>query len=199
MTYRPLGATLLLLTGACATTRSGMDEPFGPPWTRLDVGIGVRSYDDLGPTDDATALFLDYEEGDSVGPFGLEGGIHYAWDRRSVSTMTGSDELTARTVEISAGLRRQLDDPAFPIVPYLGAGGSLLFARLRTMDAGGSFATDDDVALGGYAKGGLLLRLRRGATIGVEVRRLLTGPLSFGGQELDGDATQIALVFAARL
>ncbi len=160
---------------ACAATRSparpDVDEPFAPSLTRLDVGIGVRRLEDAwAPHENATALTLDYQEGDRLGPFALEGGVHYARDRARVSAgAAGTEPVDLELLEISAGLRLELGDRR--LVPYVGAGGSLVFTSREFFD-GSAVVDEDEAEFGGYAKSGVFLYLSPGRRVGFEARWL---------------------------
>lgn len=192
---------LAWIGAACAAAgpRQHWDAPFHPPLKEIAFGVGERNLDaSLAPNDRATAFSFDYQEGDALGPFDLEGGVHWAVDRAGVQLGGSGVDLTARVYEVSAGLRLAFDAHAGPLVPYVGVGGSLVFVELERA-SGLEVVADEDSVFGSYAKAGLLVRLRNGSFYGLEARGLQTSDLILHGNAVSGDSFAILFVFGAQL
>ena len=122
--------------------------------------------------------------------------MHWGRDRSSLGPGFGTSELTV--YEGSVGLRWNLEDGATGLRPYVGAGGSLIWAELAG-DSGTSRVTEDDTTLGTYLKAGILFGLPGFHHIGVEVRRLDAGVLTFTGGEANADSLEVLLIFGTGL
>ena len=196
-------ALLLLSTallGSCATGPTERQDLYlsglRTPWSRMGIGVGVRQLDDLAGGDDARVFSIEFEEGDAIGPVRFEGGLHYGQAQRTVRTTGGVEELGTELAEFSVGVRSDLQHPSVPLVPYLGGGVSLTYARSERVD-GNLVVRDDDFAVGSYVKAGLGIRLERQGILSLEVRRVLTDDFTLGPVTVSGDATQFALIFSA--
>lgn len=193
----------------CATTAQEQDwrdgwkrEPF-PALTELategrqvNAGVGLRSFQDpgFGRLDDQLALTLDYCEPMGLGALRLEGGLHYSYDEADGNSGGQDVRLKGQDLELSVGLNYSL--PLARLRPYAGCGVAFQFLNLRGVDQGaGTVFDDDDAAIGGYLKGGLLLQITRTSHVGLELRHLEGGDVSLDGTDLATDYDQVVIVF----
>jgi hypothetical protein len=196
----PLSSLALLFAGCAAPP--GRQDPF-PALTELAVhgrqlnfGAGIRSFEDerLGRLDDPLVLALDYCEPMGLGALRLEGGAHYAYDEADGVSGGQDVRLKGQTIELSAGLSYSF--LVGRLRPYVGAGLAFQFLTLRGIDEDSDTVfDDDDAAVGGYIKGGLLLQVSRISHVGIELRHLEGGEVMLDGTDLRTDYDQILLVF----
>lgn len=190
---------------ASATPRHGIEarqDPFpalpelAVYGRQLSLGTGLRSFEDedFGRLDDQIALALDYCEPMELGALRLEGGLHYSYDEAD-GTSGGQDvRLRGQSFELSVGLNFSQRLGRFR--PYLGLGAAFQFLELRGIDKERDLIfDDDDVAVGGYAKGGVLFQVSRTSHVGIEIRHFEGGDVTLDGTDLATSYDQFLLVF----
>jgi len=198
---------LPVLAAGCATVarpavpaqRTGLrHDSYGYPFEELDILVGLRTFDDAGfePHERAGLVGLDFAEGAGLGNLWLEGGIHYTFDEESDVVIGGTEyELAADTLELSAGLVYGRWFGRWR--PFVGAGGSFLFADFDRVDQG-VVVEDEDSTPGGYGKLGILFAVSERTHVGIEYRRFEGADLTLGGVGLDPSSGTFALVFGTR-
>jgi hypothetical protein len=163
---------------------------------QVNFGSGLRSFEDpdFGRLDDQIALTLDYCEPMDLGALRLEGGMHYSYDEAD-GTSGGQDvRLHGQAFELSVGLN--FAHLLGRLRPYVGFGAAFQFLELRGIDEERDLVfDDDDVAIGGYAKGGLLFQVSRTNHLGIEIRHFEGGDVTLDGTDLETSYDQVLLVF----
>jgi hypothetical protein len=194
----------LLGVGCASAARQGFgNDPFVSAERalvghQLSFNPGLRSFvdDDFGRIQEQLSLSLDYIEPMGLGPLRLEGGLHYSYDEAD-GTFQGQDvRLRGRDFELSAGVNYSFFVWRFR--PYVGAGAAYQFFNLSGIDeeANTEF-DDDDGALGGYVKAGVLFQTTHTSHVGLEVRHFEGGEATLDGTDLDSSYDQVALVFGS--
>jgi len=207
---RPLpllgGALALALAAGCAAPHD--DRPFrgGPvrsSWDRLrqvNARIGSLDLDEerWGRLDSPIVLGVDYVESVGWNWLALEGGLEWAYDEAN-TTIPATDERVEESlgfVGFSAGVLASPPPDSWRLRPYVGAGASILWTDVDRV-VGEELFDDDDSAIGGYMKAGLLFQVTYETHVGIEVRMLDTGGISAGDEEISLDGMTVALVFGA--
>jgi len=190
--------SVLACLGCSAVPRSSsvpQDLELALTGRQVNFLAGLRTHDDpdFGRLDDPIVLAVDYAEPMGLGPLRLEGGLHYTYDEGDGTSMGQDVRLKGRGLEFSAGLN--LAQMFGRLRPYVGLGGSLQFVNLRGVSSSGTLFDDDDAAVGGYAKAGLLLQVSQTSHVGVEVRHFVGGDVTLDETDLTLDYDQIVFVF----
>lgn len=127
-----------------------------------------------------------------VGEIGLEWRKPDQWLGYEVGVSIGFDQddvrgvdVDARSLEFYTGLRATAR--VGHLRPYVGAGASVL-----RMDWFGD-PSDDDTAIGGYARGGIAWAFDCGMDVGVDYRHVFVGDFELFGSDVDADFDQLAL------
>jgi len=196
----PLLLLALLLGASCAAPVSRVASPQAEPslakkFQQIDVGIGIHSFadNDWKPNDDLTAFAFYYQERERLGPFALEGGVHYAYDDGNEN----GQNLDTDLFEFTAGLWYDFGFESTWVIPFVGFGMSLMWADVELFD-GTDYVSDDDSVFGGYGKVGLLFPVGESGHLGFEVRRIEAGNIDIGSESLDASATEALILFGAR-
>ena len=189
------------LTCACSTTvRGSHREVQGYGADNLAGGqfnalVGQRSLEDSAPWGELSeqlALGIDFVLGPDDDLLQWDWALHYAWDETELGQGSSATDATSETVETSLGLLWLAGDRYDALVPYLGAGGSLLYVQTEAL-AGGA-VDDGDWSFGAYARAGLLVRLNARDHFGIDVRYLAGTDLDIAGSDVGVDALVISLV-----
>lgn len=186
-----LASLALLALASCATTRQ---EPSPAADTRpghlFSVLVGGRSMDDDVAWDEIDSpIVLGFEGGNFGDPLGYEFGASIAFD----STEEAGVDVTDRFLELFAGGRAIFGEGK--VLPYLGAGLAVVSAEVEG-DSGLGSASDDDVSLGFYGHGGVLVKVARSFYLGLDARLLTGTEVDLFSIETDVDYVQLAAVFA---
>lgn len=163
---------------------------------QVNFGVGIRELadPDYGRLDHPIALSLDYIEPMGVDSLRLEGGMHYTYDEASGTSMGQDVRLKGQSLELSAGLNYCALFGR--IRPYVGAGFSLEFVNLRSVDRNlDTIIDDDDAAVGAYGKVGLLIQITHSSHFGFEFRHLEGGSVNLDGTDLALDYDQFVVLF----
>lgn len=170
---------------------------------QVNARIGVLQLEDerWGALDSPTVFAVDYVESIGVDWLALEGGLGWAYDESRATIPSGPDagervDESLAFFAFSAGLLASPPPDRWRLRPYIGAGGLLAWSDVDSI-VGEELVDDDDNALGGYAKAGLLFQITGGTHIGVEVRWMDTQSITAGDQSLDLDGVTVAIVFGA--
>lgn len=164
---------------------------------QLSFGTGLRTFEDdaFGGLEDQLVLTLDYCEPMELGPVRLEGGMHYAYDEAH-DTSGGQDvRLKSRSFELSVGLN--LSHEFGRLRPYAGLGAAIQFLELRGIDETDVVFDDDEVAIGGYAKAGVLFRVSRASHLGIEIRHFEGSDVTLDGTDLDTSYDEVLFVLGS--
>jgi len=195
----PLLAALLCV--ACSSTVRGGD---GPPhygrFENLDGGqfnalIGQRSLVDdaaWGELSEQLGLGVDFVFGPRDAPLQWDWALHYGFDETEVGQGSSAVDARTETVETTLGLIWLAGDRYQALVPYLGAGGSLLYAQTEVLN--GALVDDGNWSFGAYARAGVLIRLNARDHFGLDVRYLAGTDLDIAGATAGVDALVISLV-----
>jgi opacity protein-like surface antigen len=177
--------------GACASVSpSPFPQEAGStrPSQLFTVSLGSRSMDDSTAWDQIDKPVSVGFEGGSVGdPIGYELGVFFARD----STTEMGVDVSANFLEASFGGRGTFGDG--PLMPYVGAGISLILAEVEG-ESGGLTVSDDDAGAGLYIHGGALYRLGNTFYLGLDARLVTGTSVDIFGIDTDADYTQVALV-----
>ena len=203
----PWSVLLTILAGLPATACSSSVErsEHGPPgaYSRsgLDGGqfnalIGQRSLDDGGAWGDLSeqlAVGANFVFGPRDALLNWDWGLHYAFDETSLGIGSGATNARAETVESTLGVVHMARFGSQTVVPYAGAGLSLLYAQTEALAGGAVDASD--WSFGVYARAGLLVRFRGADHIGFDVRYLTGTTLDLAGSDVSADALVVSVVF----
>ena len=161
--------------------------------TDVFVLLGARRLDDSTAWDmlDEPVVFgVEFANRRRGSWFGFEGGFQAAYDDTNVLGVDVSDLF----LEFYLGGRITGDlgaDGRFH--PYLGLGGTLIYAEV-TGEAGGLSVSDDDTSLGLYGHAGVYVRLGQVFQLGLDARAVTGTDVSLFGIASDADYTQLALL-----
>jgi len=165
---------------------------------QVSFGAGLRTFEDdgFGQLDDQFVWTLDYCEPMELGPVRLEGGMRYAYDEADDSAGGQDVRLKSRTYELSVGLN--LSHELARLRPYVGFGAAIQFLELRGIDEELDVVfDDDDVAVGGYAKAGVLFRVSRTSHLGIEIRHFEGTDVTLDGTNLDTSYDEVLFVLGS--
>lgn len=191
--------SLPALLAACAGTSQEFATipPDAPPDERrqLNFGIGPRSFEDedFGRLDDHVAFTLDYCEPMGLRRVRLEGGFAYSNDEGDAEVGGEDVNLDAHTYELSLGAN--WSHLFGRVRPFAGAGASVLWLEKEGVDDDLDLVfEDEDTAVGGYAKAGVLFEITPRSHVGIEFRHFEGGDASFDGTELETSYDQVVLI-----
>lgn len=183
-----LALALTAALTACAACTSVEPGRAAPPWQRIDVLVGARSFDGFDPIEDQAAFGLEYVAERPGDDFGVAFGVSYSGEDGS----DGSDDVEVDVFDASLGLRRTFDVSQVAR-PYVGLGVSLLAAEARREAPSGS-SSDEDIATGLHLRAGALFELTEHFHIGLDARWVFGAGLDLDTLKGDGDSAQVAFV-----
>ena len=186
-------ALLVGITASCTSVGSSSASPFRSapapadrPSLLISIMGGSRSLDDDVAWDEIDQPAVFGLESASLGdPLGLEVGLSFATDDTTVSGV----DVTNSFLETWVGGRATFGDG--PLLPYVGAGLSLVLARVEG-ESGGTSVSDDDTGVGLYLHAGVLYLIGGRFFVGVDARILTGASVELFGIDTDADYTQIA-------
>lgn len=194
---RALLAGLALAAGCAVPGPPPGSEKVEPLRREVALIAGQNALDDdWEPNEDQILLGVDFAWRPPGAWVDVEAGFHVSWDNSDVDVGGTRFQADSSIYEFFLGVRRVFPIESLRLRPYLGAGASVLLADYES-ERNGSFVSDDEVALGGYAKAGLLVQLTADTSVGLEVRGLTAGDIEVEGADVDLDALQLAFVFSA--
>jgi len=168
-----LALVSLVCTG-CVVTRAPVRQDASFSTRVVSLNLGQRSVDEFddADTDDQGAFGLDFFYMRPEGHAGVEAGITAAGDTEEDITIGGTtfDEVHHSTSEIYAGLRFVAAPSAF-VEPYLSLGIAFVAVSESTEDNAGNDEEDEDITMGAYARGGVMVDFDP-VVVGIEGRIL---------------------------
>lgn len=195
---------LLAWLSACAATspqNQSLAQYDRPAVRNATLLIGQRSLDknqDWKPAEDQVLVGLQldwydpdwwYHEDRSIG---YELGLFYSTDDDDVSIPgVGSVDVQATTAELSFGGRLTLHSERLRLHPYIGGGGSVIWAEADPA-TGTSGDAEDDWSFGAYGHAGVYWDAWEGLVLGVDYRLLAFAKVDVG-VDTDVDYEQLAL------
>ena len=197
-----LSAALALL-GSCAaietpSAESSSNGASPHPTYRLSLLAGRRSLEDDGLTDDIgldnlqepPAAGIEFSTSPADWPVGFETGLQGAIEEDDPQPGV---EVEGRLLEVYAGLRKDFHVGKM-LVPYLGAGVSVIMTEVEVDSTTSGSFDDDDTSPGIYAHGGLLFDISRAFHLGFDVRTLQGTDVEVLDLDGDVDYWQFAVV-----
>jgi opacity protein-like surface antigen len=201
MKHLPL-AFILLIT-ACANTHSPVELPSTGEYRTSRVGLylGGRQLneDDWSPVEDQTAVGVEFVHEGHDAPVGFEVALFVSEKSKDdVPAGATTIDVTGKTAELSAGVRKTFlkDDGHFH--PYLGGGLAAIQAKFRGELSTGGAASDDDTSAALYVHGGVDFDLGPAFLIGLDLRFLGGSDITLFDANGDADYGQLALVLGVR-
>jgi Outer membrane protein beta-barrel domain len=198
----PLLASCIALA-ACAAS----SIPSGPPASgeyrssRIDLYFGGRSLDedDWSPVEDQPVIGVEFVHEGHDAPIGFELAL-FASEKSKDDVAAGpaTVDVTGKTGEIAAGVRKTFlkDDRLFH--PYLGGGLAAIQAKFHGEGSNGVTASDDDTSGALYVHGGVDFDLGPAFVIGLDLRLLFGSDVTLFGVDGDADYGQVALLIGFR-
>jgi len=124
-------------------------------------------------------------------------GLAGSYNRQNRNDMVFQGEVDTWTLEFYLGGKGYLEIPKSSIWAYGGAGVSFIYTDVEGTTYLTPNRTDrsDDWGVGVYAQLGILLRLNRAQSIGIEYRGLFGTNTSFFNSDLSVDYNQLSFVF----
>ena len=162
--------------------------------SRLHILLGTRTMTDpaWGVLDSQTMVGLDFSHHPEGFLVAMDIALLYA---RDSATIAGSS-VTAEEVEFSLGFSKTFFERS-RFQPYVGLGGSLLYAEWAGSPGGVGLQRQTGTTFGGYGKLGLLFKIQSYQHLGIEYRGLRGTSLTSGTTSFDADYDQFAFVFGA--
>lgn len=154
--------------------------------------LGMRQLDEdlWAPTEDQFSLGGEFVMMSKENGLGFESLVSFSADGDEI----GNVDVTATTIEASAGVRAELTGQA--VRPYVGVGVALINAEIEA-ESGGSTNSEDDTSFAGYAHAGIEVPFAERFYLGFDVRSLFGSDMEFSGVSGDADYLQFAVVFGA--
>lgn len=161
--------------------------------TRLFAGF--RSLrDDFAPADEPYMFGIGLDINETGRRAGFEAGYFYSHADDDTEVGANSLDVESTIHEVWAGGRWSFDPWDGPIEPYLGVGGSILYAEFKTSGLGDSDA-NTGWAVGVYGHGGVDWVFTEGWSIGIDLRALVSTQATLQ-REVPLDYLQAALTLS---
>ena len=201
MKLSPLASVLLL--AACAGTRSPEEAPPAGEYrsSRIGLYVGGRRLDedDWSPVEDQTAVGAEFVHEGHDAPVGFELAVFASEKSKDgVSAGPTTVDVTGKTGEFSAGVRKTFLKDERRLHPYLGGGLAAIQAKVHGEASTGGSASDDDTSGALYVHGGVDVDLGPAFSMGLDLRFLGGSDITLFGVNGDADYAQLALVIGVR-
>lgn len=177
------------VAGLAAMPSQGAAGPYDQS-NRLSLLVGQRMLDDdyWSPAEDQLGFGVEFSRQTPGQAIGWEVGAAHSSDDGRVLGF----EFEGSTTELYGGVRSTFLGETETVRPYVGGGVSLIRGKGEVPGV----SSDDDSSLAGYAHCGVLARVTRTLSIGLDLRALFGSDLTIAGVSGDADYVQASLVLS---
>ena len=198
----PVLACISLLASCASATRPA-EAPTAASYrsSRIDLYLGARKLDedDWSPVEDQTAVGLEFVHEGHDAPVGFEIAVFVSEKKKdNVAAGASTIDVTGKTGEISAGVRKTFLKDDRVVHPYIGGGLAAIQGKFHGEVSTGGSASDDDTSGALYVHGGVDFDLGPAFVIGLDLRFLGGSDITLFGVNGSADYGQLALLLGFR-
>lgn len=180
-------SALALLLAACSSLPAPSAAPPAAGDRQLHLYYGERELDDdFEPADEPTAIGAGFSWAPENGALGGEFGGYLGEDDGRI----GSADVDVETTELFAGIRQSWGAEA--LRPFVSGGVAWIDTEVSA-DAGPFSGKESDDAVGLYLHAGFDAWIAPNVALGIGYRLVTGADLNLGGEDVDGDYSQVTL------